>query len=258
MGAMRLVLSPHLDDAALSLGASIHRWVCAGESVVVLTLCAGAPRLATYSRFAQELHGRWGFAAEVAIQQRRREDHRALGILGAAGVYWRSVDCIYRRDGRGRWLYPSVEAIFGELHEADRPLALTWANRLRRLVRRWGAAQVYAPLGLGRHVDHQLTRLAAERSGLPLVHYEDYPYAQWIARGADWAGLAAGLRARPIRLHRRDLDAKLAAIRAYPSQISSLWPSEAAMVTAFEAFHQVAGGWRETVWEAGPLKTRRD
>jgi LmbE family N-acetylglucosaminyl deacetylase len=251
---MRLILSPHLDDAALSLGAVIHRWVRIGEPVVVLNLCAGTPRLATYSRFARELHARWGFAADVAVQRRRVEDRRALRILGATGVYWRSVDCVYRRDRRGRWLYPSVQAIFGELHVADQPLALIWAVRLRRLVRRLGAAQVYAPLGLGRHVDHQLTRLAAERSGLPLVYYEDYPYAQWQTRGANWAGLAVGLRAQPMRVRRRDVDAKLAAIRAYPSQISSLWPSETAMATAFETFHRVAGGWRETVWETGSLR----
>jgi LmbE family N-acetylglucosaminyl deacetylase len=248
---MRLILSPHLDDAALSLGASIHRWARAGEPVVVLTLCAGSPRLGAYSRFARELHARWGFTAEEALKRRRAEDRRALRALGAAGAYWRAMDCIYRAVRRGRWLYPSVEAIFGRVQAGDRPLAAAWAGRLKRLARRLAVSQVYVPLGLGNHVDHQLTRHAAEQSGLRLWYYEDYPYAQWEERGDDWGGRAAGLTAVQLRLGRRDVEAKIAAIRAYASQISSLWPTEAAMADDIWRFQRRGRGWVETVWKRG-------
>jgi hypothetical protein len=36
--------------------------------------------------------------------------------------------------------------------------------------------ELVAPLGIGSHRDHILTRTATERLGIPLWHYADYPY----------------------------------------------------------------------------------
>src|SRR5262249_50977973 len=94
-GVKRLVFSPHLDDAALSLGATIARWARRRERVLVVTLCAGAPRPGSRrAGFAASLQGEDG-ARAVAL--RRAEDRRALALLGADLFWDDALDAIDRR-----------------------------------------------------------------------------------------------------------------------------------------------------------------
>jgi LmbE family N-acetylglucosaminyl deacetylase len=80
-----VVLSPHLDDAALSLGAAIHRAARAGGDVVVLTVLGGEP---ASSVPATDWDARKGArTAGEAIRQRRTEDERACAALGVRPVW---------------------------------------------------------------------------------------------------------------------------------------------------------------------------
>src|SRR5438067_11728778 len=79
------VISPHLDDAALSLGASLAAAARTGVSVVVVTVFAGDPGSTATA-------GAWdalcGFRTEgEAVRERRSEDERACAILGAQPVW---------------------------------------------------------------------------------------------------------------------------------------------------------------------------
>src|SRR5918997_1096243 len=75
-----VVVSPHLDDAALSLGAAIARATRRGTPVTVLTPLAGDPASTEPDQWAR----RCGFAsAGEAARARREEDRRACAILGA-------------------------------------------------------------------------------------------------------------------------------------------------------------------------------
>lgn len=233
-----LYISPHLDDAALSCGGRIWQQAQAGERVLVVTIFAGAPALDTpLSPFAQELHARWGLADPIAA--RREEDAAALALLGAEGVYWPYVDCIYRRAAEGCFLCDGEEALFGEVHPADGALIAELVARLRALARERGGT-IYAPLAVGRHVDHQVVRRAAE--GLDdVVYYEDYPYAS--RPGTTEEALVAGQwRAELVSLSQEALEAKIAAIACYDSQLSSLdWADAAEMAAAVRAFAQRTG-----------------
>jgi len=76
-----VVVSPHLDDAILSLGATIARAARAGAQVEVLTVFGCGPLSAAPA-------GLWdtksGFRTEgEAAQARRREDLRACSLVGA-------------------------------------------------------------------------------------------------------------------------------------------------------------------------------
>jgi LmbE family N-acetylglucosaminyl deacetylase len=80
-----VVLSPHLDDAALSLGATIARASQNGVEVTVVTVLSGDPES---TQPAGEWDLRCGFAsAAEAARQRRSEDAEACGILGAEPVW---------------------------------------------------------------------------------------------------------------------------------------------------------------------------
>src|SRR6185436_21064645 len=107
MDGMRWIyLSPHLDDAALSAGGLIYDQTQSGMPVEIWTFMCGDPHLKEYSPLTQTLHTQWGFAdAQETVRGRRQEDHQAANILGAKAVHFDFLDCIYRRDKNGKWLY---------------------------------------------------------------------------------------------------------------------------------------------------------
>jgi LmbE family N-acetylglucosaminyl deacetylase len=75
------IVSPHLDDAVLSLGATIARAVRGGSSVSVVTVFAGDE---ASTEPADDWTRRCGFATVgEAYRTRREEDRRAMAQLGA-------------------------------------------------------------------------------------------------------------------------------------------------------------------------------
>ena len=159
--AARVVyVSPHLDDAVLSAGASIALDAAAGREVVVVTV----------------------FSTGKHAEERRAEDRKALALLGA-----RRVD-LELPEGPARDPRLSRGArLFSPLTSADRPLVAALRDRLGVIVA--GVAgvanvedsagtRVVAPLGVGMHVDHLLTHAACALLPVEdLAFFEDIPYA---------------------------------------------------------------------------------
>lgn len=250
-----IYLSPHLDDAALSCGGQVFLRTAAGQSVLVVTITAGDPPLAAVSDYAQSLHERWALAAD-AVAVRRTEDLAACRRLGADALHWDVPDCIYRlHPVTGQPFYRSDIDIFDRLHPEEMGLIDKLAAQLRNLP---SAGRIFAPLTAdhrvnaehaGRHVDHQLTRLAAERAfGNRLWYYEDYPYAQ--EPGALAAVLSTEVtewQAEVIPLTAAALAAKIEAILAFGSQLSTFWRDRAEMEQQVGAYSEQVGG--ERVWK---------
>ncbi|MCS6964342.1 PIG-L deacetylase family protein [Thermoflexus sp.] len=209
------VLSPHLDDAVLSCGGTLHRARREGHPVEVITVFAGDPLL-PLPPFAQVLHDLWG-GGENAMAMRRAEDGQALALLQATPIHWGFPDTIYRRDARGQPLCLDREDLFRPPH----PDEAAWIERIQEALAAlpWEEGDLLlAPLALGGHVDHRLVRMAVEGwrcSGILWGFYEDFPYAEWEG----FSGLPDGLFHR-VELTDEDLQIKAQAIRAYRSQ----WP----------------------------------
>jgi LmbE family N-acetylglucosaminyl deacetylase len=239
-----LYLSPHLDDVAFSCAGQIYQQTLAGAAVLVVTLTTGDPPAEPPSEFARLLHERWELGAAVAAG-RRAEDVAACQVIGADYLHWGLLDCIYRVDpDSGRALYPSRDAIFGDVHPAEAPLVAALAGRLAGLP---PAGRVVAPLAVGHHVDHQLARAAAERwLGPELWYYEDYPYAQ--IPGALEEGMAGGegWQAEIVPISPEALAAKFQAFACYRSQISSFFNSQADLEQQVGAYVYAVGG--ERLW----------
>ncbi len=240
----RLYLSPHLDDAALSCGGQIHRATARGASVLVVTVMAGDPPAPALSAYAQSLHSRWELAGE-ATAARRAEDREACAILGAQALHLDIPDCIYRGDpSGGAPFYTSDPDIFGPIHPGDRPLL---DKLIRRLVDLPPAEEVVAPLAVGHHVDHQLVREAAEAVwGSGLWYYEDYPYAQEPGAVTATLGDPQAWEARVIPLDEADLQAKIRAILAYRSQLSTFFTDRADLERQVRGYAAQVGG--ERLW----------
>jgi LmbE family N-acetylglucosaminyl deacetylase len=154
-----IYLSPHLDDVALSCGGQIFQKTRTGQRVLIVTITAGDPPQTAVSNYAQSLHDRWDLVTD-AVAARRAEDLVANKILGAETLHWSLPDCIYRSHPEtGAPLYLSDPDIFGDVHPAERPLVVDLSEQMAALP---SHQQLYVPLTIGHHVDHQLTRAAAE------------------------------------------------------------------------------------------------
>lgn len=198
-----VVISPHLDDAVLSLGATIARAARSGADVEVLTVLAGD----TSSR---EPAGQWdalaGFAeAGEAARARRAEDAAACRIVGASA----------------RWL-DFTDKQYGQPARSDVREAVASAVR--------GATLVLVPGFPLEHPDHAWLSEVLVLQGLPapLALYVEWPYAYAALRSGGRAETPEQLReaghARfmPSRLRTRDLVAKWRAVRSYRSQLPLL------------------------------------
>jgi LmbE family N-acetylglucosaminyl deacetylase len=217
-----LCLSPHFDDAVLSCGAQIWDRTQRGAKVLVATICAATPPpLEGLSPYAFSLHQRWQAQGDF---NRAAEDRQAVTHLNATPWHMRYADCIYRRAPTGTSLYNSDEDIFGAIAPQETPLIDEMARVFKQFELELSPnALVMVPRAIGNHIDHQLTRAAAEKwlvghHRLRFQYYADYPYAETVPGGEDLPISPEGIRR------------KIDAIRAYTSQISSFWPNDLTMV----------------------------
>ncbi len=196
-----LFLSPHFDDVALSCGGYVRECAAAGESVTVVTVCAGAPGDAPLSPFALAQHRRWGNPRDP-IAVRAAEDRRAVRLLGAHHVHLSIPDAIYRRKPNGMPLVHSNRSLFGRGYVLETALVDEVARQVRALAPRKRRATIVAPLGTGRHVDHLLTRdatLGLRALGYTVWWYEELPYAE-KRNAVGWARRAIGPTRRRSRV----------------------------------------------------------
>lgn len=244
-----IYLSPHFDDAVLSCGGQIIRRSLAGEQNLIVTIMGGDPGDAPISDFARTLHDRWQLDTDI-VRARKIEDKQACFTVGATFQHWPIMDCIYRlNQENGSLLYTSEEAIFGEIHPHEMDLIDRLATRLTKLP---SHNRVIIPLSIGHHVDHQLTRAAAELAfgSMNLTYYEDYPYSMNEAAFSrliepidDWKSLVT-------ELSEQDLATKIKAIVCYRSQIGTLFGSISEMARQVKEYSQSVGG--ERFWSPDP------
>ncbi len=112
-------------------------------------------------------------------------------------------------------------------------------------------ARVVAPLGIGNHVDHELTRKAANRLGIPLTFYADYPYArevdgkeilEFMDRSKEW-------QFEEMPVSEVGLDKWILAAQAYRSQVSTFWANDEDLGMQIRDFSTLLGG-RFGLWRA--------
>jgi LmbE family N-acetylglucosaminyl deacetylase len=221
-----IYLSPHFDDVALSCGGLVWEQVQSGELVSIWTICAGEPTSEILSPFAQELHTRWE-TSQDASQRRRVEDTNSCRLLGASSRYFSLPDCIYRQHPQsGQFMYASETSLNGPLDPGEIPLIDDLKLELQQALP--PDATLICPLALGAHVDHQLTRLAAEALGEKLCYYTDFPYVLRYKSQVEQME-RDGWESRLFPISPAGLLAWQDAISAHASQISTFWLNELEM-----------------------------
>ena len=179
-GHRHIFLSPHFDDVVYSCGGTLGVQVSVGLRPLVITIFGGPPEQGTgLSSFATDIHRKMGCGqdAEAAVQTRRKEDAAAMEHLGVDYLWLNYPDAIYR--GSPAYYTNDSQLLGGEVHPGDRWIDEELAETLVSLRKRLPDAVWYAPLGIGRHVDHQIVCSAADRlvqAGAKVNLYEDFPY----------------------------------------------------------------------------------
>lgn len=272
-----LVISPHLDDAVLSVGGTIAAHTAARDRVVIATMYTNGPPLEQIVPAMRK----W-----ADYPARRAEDAVACASIGAEARWLGHVERAFRRPFLSGLTYfttpPDISGFTTLERITDSLASLDEIDPDRILV----------PIGIGNHVDHVETMIAATRWAIArgwrdrLSFYEDFyalsttmRRAHPIAKQRDWPRwrspllrarrLAVILRA--IALARRGPDAtaflptdlagarwsassspidepaKLAAIAKYPSQAIA-FGGLAGIAPALRAYHAWFGG--EPLWHA--------
>ena len=183
-----------------------------------------------------------------AVRIRREEDQKACQIIGADPSYFSYLDCIYRKTPEGEFYYTSEQGIFGGLDPGEADLIERVTEELRSEIP--DGARVVAPLGIGNHVDHELTRKAVNRLGIPLTFYADYPYARedqgreildFMEGSTEW-------QSEEFPISDEDLERWTLAARTYESQISTFWADQEDLGKQIREFASFQGGFK--LWRA--------
>ncbi len=227
-------VAPHPDDAALSCGGLIASLRATDQDVTILTVFSGSGADVSLTPYQREALGfgskaewraaealnRGGVRADGPLDAgceplmddvprreavpraeldearlagdlmatRRLEDERYAHFSGASIVFLDLPDAVFRG-------YEGDEQLLAAPRADDRAPVDLLVQEITRLE----PQKLYLPLGIGDHVDHQLTRTVGvtllqprRRRLMPgpeyagsIAYYEDFPYAWW----SDFRGL---------------------------------------------------------------------
>ncbi len=231
-----LAISPHLDDAVLSVGGRLFELASEGVEVTVLTLFAGIPT-PPYSLFAELLHEEWQLT-ENPVNDRRTEDIQALKWLGASALHGSFLDIIYRAEPDGQWMVDPTRPMPTYENTQEPRLCEGLADLVTEHIARLRPDRVLTCAAIGEHIDHWRTRdavLAAAADQVPVWCWEDLPYShQLSARPPALVGGAEFGRpvAEPFGDHA--WEAKYEGIHCYRSQHTMLWPNGEDIRSSFD------------------------
>lgn len=216
-----IYLSPHYDDAIFSCGGLIFQQASNGDDIEVLTICGGEPPAGELSPFAGEIHRRWGTGRDV-VAARQMEDQTACAVVGVLPHFLNIPDCIYRNNPHtGKPMIGKNEDLFQPHPPNEIEVISTIKNYLAQIP---PDVKIVSPLGIGRHIDHQLVRAAVQDLQRPLWFYADFPYAAREKMPPEtW--LPPVYQTIEVTMDEKALEKWVQAVACYKSQLSTFWHS---------------------------------
>jgi LmbE family N-acetylglucosaminyl deacetylase len=215
-----LAVSPHLDDAAFSVGGTLAALADGGHDVTVVTcLTATVPEPTGFALACQVDKGLGPEVDYMAL--RRAEDAAAMAVLGVAHRHLDLPEAPHRG-------YDSAPELFAGVRPDDH-LWRDLADRLEAVADDVRPDLWLAPQGLGAHVDHLHVLRAVAALDRPTLWWRDSPYvlrSPDAVPGPDLPEGLTGLRLPQMTARRAD------ACACYASQLGFQFGSETAMRAA--------------------------
>lgn len=224
------------------MGGLIHAHGTTGYQPEIWTISAGIPPVFELSPCAKSLHQLWGTPSPSdTLRVRLEEDDHAIRILGVTRLHFDFLDCIYRRNPNGAWLYTDI---YPTPHLEDGELLREITASITSLLS--SEDRMYCPLAIGAHVDHRIVRAAIENLGKDIYYYADIPYV--LKEPTQLTNQTTGMTFEVNRLSEEDFALWIISLSAYQSQLSTLYESFDSLVNAIRKYREKWGGvpiWKE-------------
>ncbi len=173
-----IFLSPHLDDAILSCGQLIIELLKKNADITVVTIFTKA-KPNTVSPQGKQFLKQCGYKTSGKLfRDFNLEDKRVLGYLKAKCIHLGFTDAAWRTTGVGDPIYQNSDIQFsGSVSVCDKKLIKDVSQEIKSIINKLrGKTLVFAPLSVGGHVDHVITKKALEKINIPTIYWKDYPY----------------------------------------------------------------------------------
>lgn len=213
-----IAVSPHLDDAAFSVGGTLARLADAGHEVTVLSCFTRS--VPDPTGFALACQTDKGLGPEIDYMAvRRAEDEAAMAVLGATPRHLDLLEAPHRG-------YDSAPALFAGALPGDD----AW-QQVADLLAPMTADRWLGPQGLGSHVDHLHVVRALAVLGRPVWWWRDAPYVLKEPGARPSPDLPAGLE--PVEPP-QDAGRRADACACYATQLGFQFGGEAPMRAALD------------------------
>ena len=222
-----LFLSPHFDDVVLSCST-------------VLSQLIGKTDVSVVNIFTQAHEGKYTLSARKFLkgsketnnakhlfQQRSDEDKQALSFIKVNEVVNLNLtDALFRKKKQSTFLgkilpefdhvYPTYKLHITGNVSSDDPAIQELKTKLEPFVK--PQTIVFAPYGIGNHVDHQIVRTVAEELFEQVILYSDFPYN---SRLNDYGNTDKYQQKVEFSV---DIEKKTGLVKLYQTQFDGLFP----------------------------------
>lgn len=185
-----LFVSPHLDDAIFSAGGIMYELNKSGNKITVLNVFTKVPTTKP-SLSANAFIKQCGYkSANELYAQRAIEDNDALKQVGANIINANFTEALWREKSKSSKLgefIPEFNLIYptyrwhikrGEVKTEDKNTINELSMLITNLDNNEHFDIIFAPAGVGNHIDHLVVKKAVEEiKNKNVIFWEDYPYA---------------------------------------------------------------------------------
>lgn len=219
-----LILSPHLDDAAFSVGPLLAK-INKKYKIVVGTAFTKTELALTDFALACQLDK--GLSREVDYMAlRRKEDIDWSSNMGAEAVHGSLAEAPHRG-------YNTAQSLFGPIHPKD-DIETHLVMWLKQLIITYHPMLILCPLAVGHHVDHVwIKNMVAKikKSKIPVFFFKDQPYASTLINFNEHDYLIGDDEWNEVKVNISEIEATMAlnAAKAYVSQIQFQFKNDCLM-----------------------------
>lgn len=205
-----VVIEPHMDDAALSVGGTL--WQQRHECEPIIVTVAGISNFTSYFQLDREY-----FDIEEITGVRKAESDLFARLIGGRHIALDRMEAPLRYDNGGwtlDWFRTHYPFVFASMfHCSGSSEHFEWSTVIEKTIEELRPEEIWMPLGIGKHVDHELVRnaclnLLTSNTALfketIVKFYEDVPYAESFPEHA--AAIIEAMREKGLLLEEENYD----------------------------------------------------
>jgi LmbE family N-acetylglucosaminyl deacetylase len=181
-----LFFSPHIDDAIFSCGGLILKLLKKKRKIAVVNIFTKANdhKLKTGS-IKKELK-KYNFKSAKKLYSSRKRSEKEIAKKINIDVFFLDFEDGLFRKNKDEFLYPNYECLFsGKINKDEKDIFEKIKAKVLPYIENCNKkTEIYLPLGVGKHIDHIITKKVVKKLGknLNTFLWEDVPYSNNIGQ----------------------------------------------------------------------------